>query len=365
MSSATAPYPYFNGITYNPSFFSSSSTSLTQAQANLLYLKKTTADTATALETFSGGILSNSLKTIATSDALDIATTQTSGAINIGSLPSRSGNINIGYSVSAPTGLGCNINMGNILSSTSIGGKYIELAAASSGISLTTSGTLDMIATAYNMGTSSLVATNINIGTVAKTTTSIYGTLSSNKLDGLTIGGAQTIGGNIDTGSITIGGALTTGSLTLGGVQTTGDINIGISNATTDIYIGNGTNSTTGVNTGICSINKLQVGNTTTGNGVGTGTPYRCMIIGRNVGSTSAASGSITIAGAPTGAGNPIVFASLNANTTSNPYFLSVNPTGTNTFDYYKVFYNRSGTTFSNVIVGATGETFNYVAIWL
>ena len=79
MSSATAPYPYFNGIIYNPSFFSSSSsTSLTQAQANLLYLKKTTADTATALETFSGGILSNSLKTIATSDILDIATTQTS-----------------------------------------------------------------------------------------------------------------------------------------------------------------------------------------------------------------------------------------------------------------------------------------------
>ena len=40
MSSATAPYPYFNGITYNPSFFSSSSsTGLTQAQANLLYLK--------------------------------------------------------------------------------------------------------------------------------------------------------------------------------------------------------------------------------------------------------------------------------------------------------------------------------------
>ena len=255
--------------------------------------------------------------------------------------------------------------MGNILSSTSIGGKYIELAAASSGISLTTSGTLDMIANAYNMGTSSLVATNINIGTVAKTTTSIYGTLSSNKLDGLTIGGAQTIGGNIDTGSITIGGALTTGSLTLGGVQTTGDIYVGSSNATSDIYIGNGTNSTTGVNTGICSINKLQVGNTTTGNGVGTGTPYRCMIIGRNVGSITAASGSITITGAPTGAGNPIVFTSLNISTASNPYFLNVNPTGTNTFDYYKVFYNRSGTTFSNAIVGATGETFNYVAIWL
>jgi len=175
MTSQTPPYPYFNGITYNPSFFSSSSTGLTQGQANLLYLKKTTADTATALETFSGGLLSNSLKPIAASDILDIATTQTSGAINIGSLPSRSGNINIGYSVSAPTGLGCNINIGNILSSTSIGGKYIELASASSGIALTTSGTLDLIATAYNMGTSLVSATNINIGTAGKSTTTING----------------------------------------------------------------------------------------------------------------------------------------------------------------------------------------------
>ena len=206
MSSATAPYPYFNGITYNPSFFSSSSTGLTQGQANLLYLKKTTADTATALETFSGGISSNSLKTIATSDILDIATTQTSGAINIGSLPSRSGNINIGYSVSAPTGLGCNLNIGNILSNTSIGGKYIELAAASSGISLSTSGTLDLIATAYNMGTSLLSATNINIGTTGKSTTTINGGITTAGLltanGGLTMGGSNHITLTTATGTI-------------------------------------------------------------------------------------------------------------------------------------------------------------------
>ena len=199
MSSATAPYPYFNGITYNPSFFSSSSTGLTQGQANLLYLKKTTADTATALETFSGGISSNSLKTIATSDILDIATTQTSGAINIGSLPSRTGNINIGYSVSAPTGLGCNLNIGNILSNTSIGGKYVELASTTGGISLSTSGTLDLIATAYNMGTSLLSATNINIGTTGKSSTTIYGPL--------TLQGTTTAIGNITlTGSNILGG---------------------------------------------------------------------------------------------------------------------------------------------------------------
>jgi len=215
-------------------------------------------------------------------------------------------------------------------------------------------------------GTNQTVPTvnTVNIGS-ATYATNVNGTFASNSLNALTVGGAQTVGGNINTGSITVGGALTTGSLTLGGSQTTGDINIGISNATTDIYIGNGTNSTTGVNTGICSVNKLQVGNTTTGNGVGTGSPFRCMIIGRNVGSTSSTSGTITITGAPTTAGNPIVFTSLNISTASNPYFLNVVPTGTNTFDYYKVFYNRAGTTFNNAIVGATGETFNYIAIWL
>ena len=64
MTSATPPSPYFNGIVYNPSFFTSTTSS---------YLSYPLAQ---GTETFSSGILSNSLKTIATSDTLDIATTQ-------------------------------------------------------------------------------------------------------------------------------------------------------------------------------------------------------------------------------------------------------------------------------------------------
>ena len=62
MSSSNPPYPYYNGITYNPSFFVSTGSGLTQAQANALYLKKTTADTATAIETFNAGIKTNSIQ---------------------------------------------------------------------------------------------------------------------------------------------------------------------------------------------------------------------------------------------------------------------------------------------------------------
>ena len=170
MTSATPPSPYFNGIVYNPSFFTTTTSS---------YLSYPLAQ---GTETFSSGILSNSIKTIATSDTLDIATTQLSGALNIASLPSRTGNINIGYSSSTPSGLGYNINMGNILSNTSIGGKYVELVSASSGITLSTSGTLNMIANAFNIGTSSLNATNINIGTTGKTTTTINGPITTTDL---------------------------------------------------------------------------------------------------------------------------------------------------------------------------------------
>ena len=60
MTSSNAPYPYFNGITYNPSFFKSTTTTttasstsgLTEAQANALYLRKSVNDTASGLETF-------------------------------------------------------------------------------------------------------------------------------------------------------------------------------------------------------------------------------------------------------------------------------------------------------------------------
>ena len=55
MSSFPPPYPYFNGITYDSAFFNPSSV-LTLSQANAKFLKKTTPDIATALETFQSGI---------------------------------------------------------------------------------------------------------------------------------------------------------------------------------------------------------------------------------------------------------------------------------------------------------------------
>ena len=68
MTTANAPFPNYNGIPYNRSFFASSSTGITQAQTDARYLQKTTADTATSLETFSGGIITQGLTIASTSN---------------------------------------------------------------------------------------------------------------------------------------------------------------------------------------------------------------------------------------------------------------------------------------------------------
>lgn len=132
--------------------------------------------------------------------------------------------------------------------------------------------------------------------------------------------------------------------------------NIGVTSSSNS-YIGNGTSNSNGIGTGVCSINKLQVGNTTFGNGVANGTAVRCIIYGVNIGA-STTSGTVIIPGAPIGAGNPMIFASINITTTTNPYFINVNTTGTNTFVYYKSFHNGSA------FAAASVESFNYMAIW-
>ena len=60
--SSYAPPAYVVSI-YNPAYFATSSGGLSLATATSLFLNKNTADTATALETFSGGIKTNNVDT--------------------------------------------------------------------------------------------------------------------------------------------------------------------------------------------------------------------------------------------------------------------------------------------------------------
>lgn len=83
MTTTLPPTQYFSGIYYNSSFWSSGASSLTQTQANTLYLRKTVPDTATALETFSSGIATQTAVAPSTTTDVSLFQTQTAGTIRI------------------------------------------------------------------------------------------------------------------------------------------------------------------------------------------------------------------------------------------------------------------------------------------
>ena len=84
MTTVPPPSEQFTGVYYNPSFWISSSTTLSQAVANTLYLRKTTTDSASALETFNGGIASQNIAATSLTTQANLFTTQTSGTVQLG-----------------------------------------------------------------------------------------------------------------------------------------------------------------------------------------------------------------------------------------------------------------------------------------
>jgi len=121
MTTAIAPYPNYNGIPYNPAFFASSkSSSLTQSTADTRYLIKGTADTATAQETFSSGIVASSIAVGTSGKDVDTSTSTTSLKIGTAAgtsiLMSKSGNT---------TSIQGSINFGSADSQNSMNGTTI------------------------------------------------------------------------------------------------------------------------------------------------------------------------------------------------------------------------------------------------
>jgi hypothetical protein len=102
MSADSPPTYYFTGIQFNSSFYttpSGGSGDLTLAQANALYLKKTIPDIATALETFSAGLLTNSINNVGSNDIVIGSTISVSKKVAIGK------NDGSGLPVEFPSGL--------------------------------------------------------------------------------------------------------------------------------------------------------------------------------------------------------------------------------------------------------------------
>ena len=318
MTSLPPPTYYFDGITFNSAFYnntsSSSSTGLTIAEGNALYLMKTVPDTASSIESFSSGILTNSLDysgalTIGGTNATSIqvgnaTTTQTSiynplsiGVLNAGNgisvdtiTPYSGGNMTLGSNVSYNANFLGGINaVGNITTSRIAANTYDANGAASmligntnaTAISLgkatittnvlgnfSVSGNTQMtgnlnvsgITTDINGLKTSLLDTSsagaLTIGNSTATSISLGKALVNTTIVGNLISantdyaGAMTIG-NTSATSLNIGNTMAAGNITIGGGQTTGYLNLGVSSARTNGGINIGTGSTAGYNIAI------------------------------------------------------------------------------------------------------------------
>jgi hypothetical protein len=181
------PSFYFSGINFNPAFYTGTTSSgggLTQTQANDLYLRKTVADTATVLETFTGGIKTNTIDGLTTTSAMTLGSNLVGGGyVSIGSSPSvvniktdasSSGNVNImNGSLS-----GGSVNIGSAGTYTSLDGSvYIGNTATITNIK----GTVNINTTTFNnttIGNTGNITINkpLTLGyTVYPTITSVFG----------------------------------------------------------------------------------------------------------------------------------------------------------------------------------------------
>jgi hypothetical protein len=215
MSSSNPPYPYYNGITYNPAFFNQSTNGITQLQANLLYLQKTVPDSATAVESFLGGVVANQIDVPTSNGTLNLGITSTTGTTNISTASGRTGAINIGTGATT----GSVITMGGSLGVINLNGSS-QVFSNPSGASFDAN------------GGSLQIANSVNVGSI---------TMGQNLTTGTIYIGANASGNNVRTGIIHIGDS---NNLTTGAVH----INNGTANASNTQIMNGSTTS------GICNI---------------------------------------------------------------------------------------------------------------
>ena len=224
MTSSNPPYPYYNGIEYNWSFFKSDTGSgLTQAKANALYLQKTVADTASVIETFTGGILTNAINPTTTTGTIQIGQTATNSNVEIASQASRStvlhlgdGNLSSG-AVHIGNGAGSSNNI-NILN-----GNYTAFQTAGTVNILTGTHAANSFGGNMNICTGSrgtlIIGSSLLNQILFNKQTQFSSGIYNDKMDAIAVSSSMTIGSTINaTGSLTLGQSTT--PISLGGPTT-------------------------------------------------------------------------------------------------------------------------------------------------
>ena len=199
------PTYYFSGITFNPTFYQSSSTDyLTLATAKSNFL---TYPTAQGDETIAQ-IYSQNISPITSTDAFNFLSSQTSGQINIGT--NATGTIKIGAVTGTSVHAGAidlqGTNINNNVSSTT---GTISLGPGQT-IGTLNIGSHPTTATrtigAINIGSNSAGITPITIGTAGQSTIALNGTsvdvgtkITSSTYDSTSATTAMSVGGNLTT----------------------------------------------------------------------------------------------------------------------------------------------------------------------
>jgi hypothetical protein len=247
MSSYNPPIYYFSGIGFNSAFYNVMTTGLTQSQANALYLQKTTPDTATAVETFSSGILTTKVDVSTSGSNMDIATGSSSGNINIATAGARTGNINIG-SGAASSGV---ITIGSTTSSSLFYGTSLYLQSPQSG---SYDNYIQLLGIANSLRTGpltiapSITSGSIYLGVDASATTGRTGIIHIGDGNNLPAGANIHINNGTTNASTTniMNGTTTSGTCNImTGTTSTGIVNIATGSGSSSVNISNGTSTGT------------------------------------------------------------------------------------------------------------------------
>ena len=247
MSAFPPPNVYFNGIIYDSDYFTQSSSGLTLSQANAKYLQKTTSDTASALETFSGGILSNTINPTTTGGTIQIGHGATNNNVEIASQVNRSVVLHLGDGNTSSGGIHIGNGAGSSNNVNIINGAYTSGQTAGTVNILSGSNAVGTLGGNCNLftgsrGTLTIGATINNSITVVKQTQFTNGTYSD-KMDGIVPTSTMTIGNNLGLGTVEIANSASfTGGVnigTKGGVPSVGIVSIGGGSGTsTNLYSG-------------------------------------------------------------------------------------------------------------------------------
>jgi hypothetical protein len=219
--------PLYSGITYNSAFFVEDTGGLSEAQANALYLRKTFADTATALETFNSGVATASVNS-----------TSSSTNMTIGSNLAATQTLTLG---SAGT---VTVNNGTLQSQS-----------------------LAPVAPASNLIIGATSTAGINIGNVGVSTTNLYGTVQAGTIDAFTTTGTLNLGQNLVGGTLNVATGsnndvnVGTGNRTIAVVHNYSDGNNAV--AGSNVHLNNGTSnlSNTNIHNGSSSGGLVNIGN--------------------------------------------------------------------------------------------------------